>query len=138
MGETMNKFRKYTNKCDFDGLYRELAAEHYDYTLENFTRDFNKISSEKKFAYLHYLIANEETPELHLLVCDFLLYTDTFFFDIYPVVKWHLKRALEISPNSVEVLGWIIGIFANGNPDSPFSGEELRAYNERLNELEQA
>lgn len=125
---------KRMKKGCFKNVYEELNSAHYEYTIDAFTRDFKNVSSEMKFAYLQYLIAKEETSDIHLLLCDFLMWTDTFFFDYYPVLNWHLKRALEISPNNIKVLQWITCIF-NGHPDSPFSEEELAAYNELLSSL---
>jgi len=130
----MNEFRKYIDNGEYQQLYEKLEARHYAYTLENVTRDFKEVSSEKKYTYLMYAIACSETPELHLLICDMLLFTDTFFFDMYTLQKWHLKRALEISPNNVQVLQWITCTFS-GHPDSPFSKEELTAYNVLLKSL---
>lgn len=118
----------------FQNVYKELDSANYEYTIDAFTRDFKNVSSEMKFAYLQYLIAKEETPDIHLLLCDFLMWTDTFFFDIYPVLKWHLNRALEISPPNIKVLQWITCTF-NGHPDSPFSDEELSAYNKLYHRL---
>lgn len=133
--KTVNKdLIKKMKKGFFQSVYEELKSAGYEYTLDAFTRDFKNVSSEMKFAYLQYLIAKEETADIHLLLCDFLMWTDTFFFDYYPVLNWHLKRALEISPNNIKVLQWITCIF-NGHPDSPFSEEELAAYNEKLSSL---
>lgn len=130
----MNELQKHMNNGEYQVLYDKLVASQYCYTLENFTRDFEKISSEKKYAFLMYAIASAETPDLHILICDMLYYTDTFFFDIYTVQKWHLRRALEISPNNKQVLQWIICTFKD-HPSSPFSEEELFNYNNLLNSL---
>lgn len=125
---------KKMKKGCFQSVYEELDSAHYAYTLEAFTRDFESVGSEMKFAYLQYLIAKEETPDIHLLLCDFLMWTDTFFFDMYPVLNWHLRRALEISPNNVKVLQWITCNFS-GHPDSPFSEDEMAEYSEVLSSL---
>ncbi len=108
-------------------LYEKLANMHFDYNLEAFTEMFNGVCSEKKYAYLIYVMAKSETTDLHLLICDFLSYTDTFFVDRYTVQKWHLKRALEISPNNVKVMSWIIDEFYD-HPDSPFKNNEIYQY----------
>lgn len=130
----MKNIAKKMKKGCFQSVYEELKSANYEYTIEAFTRDFKNVGSEMKFAYLQYLIAKKETPDIHILICDFLQFTDTFFFDIYPVLNWHLRRALEISPNNIKVLQWITCTF-NGHPDSPFSDEELNAYNELLSSL---
>lgn len=127
----MNKFAKMLSKGEYNQLYEVLESIHFQYDLVGFACLFKKVSSEKKYAYLTYAISRAETPELHLLVCDFVLFTDTFFYDMYPVQKWHLKRALEIAPNNIKVLQWIISIF-DSHPDCPFSEEEMAQYREGL------
>lgn len=128
----MNEIQKNLNKGNYQEVYQELKSRKYCYSIDNFTRDFKKISSEKKFSFLHYVIANEESPALHILICEFLMYTDTFFYDIYSVIKWHLKRALEISPGNTSVLQWIICTFSDFS-GSPFSEDELSDYKKILN-----
>lgn len=130
----MNELNKLLSEGLYNQLYEKLNSLNFQYNIEEFTRTFNKVSSEKKYAYLMYVIARAETPELHILMCNFLLFTDTFFFDMYPVQRWHLKRALEISPNNKSVLGWIIDIF-NLHPDCPFTKEEMKQYRPALDYL---
>ena len=130
----MNEYENMMSEGYYNALYGKLEDINFQYDLEEFTKIFKRVSSEKKYAYLTYVIAKSETPDLHILICDFLLYTDLFFHDMYTVQKWHLKRALEISPNNKQVLQWITCTF-NDNPSSPFSEEELIAYNNLLKAL---
>ena len=118
----------------YRALYEKLEEDKFQYIIEEYSKAFSNVSSEKKYTYLTYAIAKLETPDLHLLICDLLLYTDLFFDDMYTLQKWHLKRALEISPNNKEVLQWIVDIFSN-HPDSPFNGDELSYYNKKLSSL---
>lgn len=118
----------------YNDVYNYLDTIKFSYSLEDFAKISNGISSEKKYAYLTYAISKKETVERHLLICEFLLFTDTFFYDVYVVLKWHLKRALEISPNNIKVLQWIVSTF-NNHPDSPFNKEELLEYNSILMKL---
>ena len=130
----MNEYENMMSEGYYNALYGKLEDINFQYDLEEFTKIFKRVSSEKKYAYITYVIAKSETPDLHILICDFLLYTDLFFHDMYTVQKWHLKRALEISPNNKQVLQWITCTF-NDNPSSPFSEEELIAYNNLLKAL---
>lgn len=130
----MNEYEKMMSNGLYNALYEKLVEEKFQYFIEEFSEAFKNVASEKKYAYLTYAVAKSETPDLHLLICDLLLYTDLFFYDMYTVQKWHLKRALEISPNNKEVLQWIVDIFSN-HPDSPFSLEELSDYNNILHLL---
>ena len=134
MGDKMKEFKRLLSEGNYSALYEKLENMHFHYELEGFTKIFKGVSSEKKYAYLTYVIARAETPDLHLLMCDFLSYTDTFFFDMYTVQKWHLERALEISPNNINVLQWIVDIFSN-HPDSPFTEKEMYAYKELLDSM---
>jgi hypothetical protein len=131
VGEKMKIFKKMLFDGLYNPLYQKLEEFGFRYDLEEFTKTFNGVCGEKKYAFLMYAIAKNETPALHLLICDLLSYTDTFFFDKYTLQKWHLKRALEISPNNVDVLQWVTCTF-NGHPDSPFDADELLVYNQLL------
>jgi len=128
----MKELSNMLSEGSYCALYEKLEDMHFNYDLEEFTKIFKGVSSEKKYAYLTYVMAKSETPYLHLLICDLLSYTDTFFFDRYTVQKWHLKRALEISPNNQAVLQWIVDVFGH-HPSSPFDEEELRGYKNLLN-----
>ncbi|NLZ46461.1 MAG: hypothetical protein GX896_07185 [Clostridiales bacterium] len=130
----MKKLKKMLSEGAYDSLYMELDENNFFYDIENFTTAFDGVKSEKKYAYLTYAIARNETPNLHLLLCDLIYYTDRFFYDVYTMQKWHLKRALEISPNNIDVLKWITTIF-NEHPDSPFSKYELAIYNKQLESI---
>ena len=130
----MNKWEKWLTNGEFQKLFDELMEKQYCYTIDKFSKDFSRAGSAMKFAYLQYVISRDEKIELHILVCEFLMFTDTFFFDIYPVIGWHLKRALEISPDNINVLQWITCTF-NGHPDSPFSEYDLKEFSNRLEQL---
>jgi hypothetical protein len=133
----MKKLKMMLSDGSYNALYQKLEEIHFCYDLEGFAKTFEGVGSEKKYAFLMYAIAKNEKPDLHLLICDLLSYTDTFFFDRYTLQKWHLKRALEISPNNIQALQWIICTF-DGHPDSPFSTEELVNYSKKLEELQRA
>lgn len=123
-----NEFEELMNQGSFQELYSKLEKLDFSYSLEDFVTLFRKGKAEYKYAYLTYLIAKNEKPEWHILLCDMLLYTDMLFFhDMYTVQKWHVLRALEISPSNFSVLDWVIGVF-NDSPDSPFTDNEMRAF----------
>ncbi len=69
---------------------------------------------------------------LSLLVCDFLMYTDTFFYDIHPVIRMIVKRAIELFPTENILLEWVISTYEN-HPDSPFKESEIIEYKKQLN-----
>jgi hypothetical protein len=81
----MNLLAKGMSQGEFQSVYEKLDSLNYSYSLDDFTRDFGEVRREIKFAYLHYAIAKNEIPLFHILICDMLEYTDTFFFDIYTV-----------------------------------------------------
>jgi|GEM_PF-6309618 len=56
-----------------------FEVNHYVYTLERFTHDFSKVNSMKKYCYLLYVMSRNETPDIHILICDTLMFIDTFF-----------------------------------------------------------
>lgn len=139
MGKIMKNINKNINKNMSDGNYKvvydTLKANGYVYTLEEFSHDFSKVDSIKKYCYLLYVMSVEETPEIHLLICDLLMFTDTCFFDIYPVIRWHIVQALKINSQFKNALSWAINIFYH-HPDSPFSCEELYHYALLVNSID--
>ena len=86
----IKQFKQKNYKC----VYEQLAQKKYEYIIDNFEKDFSMISSENKFAYLIYLLSNEYTSQNVILLCDFLEYTDTFFFDIYSVIGFFIRQYL--------------------------------------------
>lgn len=119
---------------DYHSIYEILKTKEYDYTIDNFEKDFAKISSSDKFCYLVYLLSKEFTVKNTLLLCDFLMYTDTFFYDIYPVIQMFVRRALDMFPNERTLLTWVISTY-EAHPDSPFEEAEMISFKERLNKL---
>ena len=59
------------------------------------------------------------------------MYTDTFFYEIHPVIHMFIRRALDMFPNEPVLLEWIISTYEN-HPDSPFENTEIITFKERL------
>ena len=106
-------------------VYEALRDEGYAYTVETFSRDFRGVDSFRKYAYLLYVISREPCADLHLLACDFLIYTDTFCDDVYALVRWHILQALAIEPANPRLEEW--GSYFSDCPSAPFSAAELQA-----------
>ena len=81
---------------DYHSIYTVLAEKDYHYTLENIENDFNKIDSNNKFCYLIYLLSRDYCIKNVLLICDFLIYTDTFFYDIHPVIRMMILHRIQL------------------------------------------
>ena len=90
-------------------------------------KDFAMISSLNKFIYLIYLISNENTFRNVVLICDFLEYTDTFFFDIYSVIGFFIRQYLNSNPKDLKMKEWVISRYSE-NPDSPFTQNEIMSW----------
>ena len=116
---------------DYHSIYKNLNEIEYNYTIDNLNTDFPKISSENKFCYLIYLLARDYSAKNVLLVCDFLMYTDTFFYDIHPVIRMIIHHAMELYPKQHNILEWIVSTYKN-HPDSPFEEAELISYEQQL------
>lgn len=129
----MKEIIKQWKKQNYSFVYEQLLKKKFDYTLNNFEKYFSSINSQDKFCYLIYLLSMENTPRNTILVCDFLLYTDTFFFNVHPVIKMFLQQSLNIYPFDISIINWIVDTYDN-HPDSPFSCEEINMYkNFKLN-----
>lgn len=127
----MKKLIKLWEEFDYYSVYTVLKEKGYDYTIDNLEKDFGKINSMNKFCYLIYLLSNDYSAKNTLLVCDFLMYTDTFFYDVHPVIRMIVQRAIELFPKEKTLLEWVVSTYEN-HPDSPFENEEIAVYKEKL------
>lgn len=129
----MNNISQLMNEGYYSLVYEKLLSINEDLAQETYTLAFfcgehlKNVDAEKKFAYLNYVLARKESAEMHIFICNYLLYGDGFFDDIHTVVNWHFRRALEISNNSPAVLREIISNYKD-HPDSPFTEEEMVSF----------
>ena len=123
----MKKILKQFKKKNYKYVYEYLSLNKYEYTIDNFEKDFAMISSLNKFIYLIYLISNENTFRNVILICDFLEYTDTFFFDIYSVIGFFIRQYLNSYPKDLKMKEWVISRYSE-NPDSPFTQDEIMSW----------
>ena len=130
----MKKLIRLWKKREFHSVYTILKTKEYDYTIDNFEKDFNKVSSIDKFCYLIYLLSNDYSVKNILLLCDFLMYTDTFFYDIHPVIQMFIRQALELFPKEPTLIEWIVSTYEK-HPDSPFEENDIINFKEQLNKL---
>ena len=131
---SLKKIIKQWKNGNYNYVYETLKLKNYDYTLDNLEKDFSSIKSKDKYSYLIYLLSKENTPQNVILLCDTLLYTDTFFFDIHPVIYMFLQQSLILHPFDISILKWIISVYDN-HPDSSFSHEVINTYKNKLNNL---
>ena len=124
----IKQFKQKNYKC----VYEQLAQKKYEYIIDNFEKDFSMISSENKFAYLIYLLSNEYTSQNVILLCDFLEYTDTFFFDIYSVIGFFIRQYLNSNLKDSAMKEWVVSRY-DENPDSPFMQEEIVRWKGEIN-----
>lgn len=127
----MKKLALLWKQREYHSIYIILKERGYDYTIDNLEKDFSSVESMDKFCYLVYLLSNDYSVKNALLMCEFLTYTDTFFYDIHPVIRMFTQRALELFPNNPALLTWIVGTYEN-NPDSPYRETEIADFKEQL------
>lgn len=130
MSYYMKPILRLLKKGNYNAVYCKLKENNYEYTLDNLKKDFSNIDSKDMFCYLIYLLSKDRSINHTLLICDFLMYTDTFFYDIYPVIKMIVQHTLSLSnlnSSSVELKRWVLDIFW-GNPDCPFNTLEMEQY----------
>lgn len=128
MGVNLMIKYKYIEKQIKKGLYfdayKSLISEDFSFKLNNIVTCFPKLNSIQIYMFLIYTISKEETIEKYIAICENLLYINPYIEDSYSLISWHLREALKIFPKNISIEHWIIDIFW-GNPDSPFSDEEL-------------
>lgn len=129
----MNRIIKSWKKHDFNSVYNQLKERNYDYTLEGLVKDFHKVDSMDKYCYLIYLIAREFSVENIILLGDFLIYLDTIFYDVHPVIYMLTKQAINMFSNDKKLLNWILDTY-EGHPDSPYTLDEINMFKRSLND----
>ena len=127
----MMDLSRYWRKRDYHSIYDILKTEEYEYTIDNLDKDFAKVSSIEKFCYLIYLLSKDYSVNNTLLLCDFLMYTDTFFYDVHSVIQMFIRRALDLFPKDKTLLEWVVSTYES-HPDSPFEQTEINAFKEQL------
>ena len=115
----------------FDSVYRDLSMVSYEFSFDHLSHDFPKVNSLTMYAFLMYVISQEESPDKHLTICNYLTFMEPTILGADTLIHWHLTRALELDPKNREVLRWILSVY-DGNPDCPFSQAQLEEYRRTL------
>lgn len=115
-------------------MYDELKKADFDYTLDNLEREFSSVDGRDMFCYLLYLISNENTPANTILLCDYLVYSETFFYNRETVIRYLLDNCLMKNGNDITLIEWILSVYEY-NPSSPYSEEEIAEFNRIYNSL---
>ena len=117
---------------DFIDAYSKLSEKSYSFSFKDLSRDFPKVNSNTMYMFLMYAIAKEETPNKHFAICNYLYFMEPYIVGADILIKYHLKRVMEICPNDLTVLNdWVFGVYES-NPDCPFSDEELAYYKDKI------
>ena len=116
---------------EFNYVYNFLKEIQYNYSLDNLSKDFSSVDSKDMYCYLIYLLSVEHSPFYYILLCDYILYLGTFFYDIHPVIHMFMKQALEEYTYNKSIINWIIVTYEN-HPESPFSNDELEFLKSKL------
>jgi len=120
----MKKLIKLLQEHMYHDVYIQLESKNYQYTLESLSKDFNSVDELNLYCYLIYVLSKQPKCEMSVLICDYLMFLGTPFYDVYPVIRYHLDTGLLSSPNNILILNWIVSIFFE-HPDSPYTENEL-------------
>jgi hypothetical protein len=131
VGEEMKNIKQLLVECSYKEVFETLNGQGYVYSLESIAKDFADVEQMNIYCYLLYVLSREETCKNHILICDFLMFQGTFFYDIYPVIDWHLRLALKQNSMDLDVLCWIVDVFYE-HPDTPFSDNELLEFAQKI------
>ena len=116
-------FLKYWKQKDFKAVYGYLEENSFEYKLDTFEKLVKGLNENEIFNYLVYLISVQPSTKNVVFVCEYLLYINPTFYDIYSVIGMFLRYKLSFGIDK-SLINWIFDIF-EGSPDSPFSIEEL-------------
>lgn len=118
-----NEFLKYWKNKDYYSLYCYLNSISFEYKLETFQKCFKGLNENEIFNYLVFLLSKDPSATNVIFVCDYLIYMNPPFYDVYSVIGMFLRYSLSIKKDE-KLIEWILITF-EGNPDSPFSLQEL-------------
>lgn len=135
-GEILKELKDKIKHGDYQFVYDELKNAGFDYTLDNLEREFSSVDDRDMFCYLLYLISNENTPANTILLCDYLVYSETFFYNRETVIRYLLDNCLMKNGNDITLIEWILSIYEY-NPSSPYSEEEIAEFNRIYNLLKE-
>ena len=128
----LNRFLK---QRDYVALYYHLKSANYVYNIDAWSRDFGHADDDKQFGYLMHLLSMDYSVDNVLLICDYILYCSKYWiFDLQ--VRFILDHALSLYPSDRRLINTLLSTYI-GNPDSPYSVQELDKYQEILNHLEE-
>lgn len=82
----------------------------------------------RMFCYLLYVVSNENTPKHTILLCDYLMYSGTFFYNRETVIRYLLDNCLVKNGNDITLIEWILSMYEY-NPDSPYNEKEIANFN---------
>lgn len=127
----MPNFKELKNKIkhgDFQFVYDELKKSDFEYTLENIEKEFSSVDNRDMFCYLLYVVSNENTPKHTILLCDYLMYSGTFFYNRETVIRYLFDNCLVKNSNDITLIEWILSMYEY-NPDSPYNEKEIANFN---------
>ena len=122
----MTNIEKEIRQGKYYSAYNDLNKIGYVYSIENLMHDLPHINSMEKYCFLMYAISRNETSQLHMSICELLMF-DPFFHYVYPLVYWHIQKAIILSPSDYTIKEWVLDTFSS-SPDSPFTDEKLYHY----------
>ena len=121
------KINRIIEKHIISGDYKE-AYDEIESNIKSFDfQSLPNIDAIHMYRFLMYAVSRNETADIHLSICNYLNYMNPIITDNDSLIKWHLVRAFEISHDKNVLKNWIFGVYS-GNPDCPFSEEELNYY----------
>lgn len=78
----------------------------------------------KMYSFLMYCISREEKAAYHFYIFQLLIFIKPFFDDPYVLAYWHIKQALKLEPENVDIMRWILLVF-EPYPERLITGVEL-------------
>ena len=126
MGEKMKKINNQILSGDYEQAFMELENINYSYSIDDLQKDFPKIKNITLYSFLMYLLYKEERPIFHFSLCQLLMY-DPFFYNKNIAIYKHVMHCFEIAPYYTKLYQWVIDEY-DGNPDSPFSLNEMELF----------
>lgn len=122
----MTNIEKEIRQGKYYSAYNDLNKIGYVYSIENLMHELTSYKQHGEILLFVYAISRNETSQLHMSICELLMF-DPFFHYVYPLVYWHIQKAIILSPSDYTIKEWVLDTFSS-SPDSPFTDEELYHY----------
>lgn len=95
----------------FEDAYYAVIEIGIDECWDKWNNRFCYKEPMKMYSFLMYCISREERAVFHFYIFQLLIFIKPFFDDPYVLAYWHIKQALKMEPENIDIMRWILKVF---------------------------